>query len=118
MVKKVKFKVSDDKLGIASVPAAQIIGAQALVVYNTTTRKIGFYIADNVDGLNVKGTTLLNFSSKSLQKTLRKPDEQLKDLKDQNTQRRTEAWFAKVKTTEMALTGRLNSDIVLFKVFK
>ena len=35
LVKKIKFKVSDDKLGISSVPPATLVGAQMAVVYNT-----------------------------------------------------------------------------------
>jgi hypothetical protein len=117
-VRKIKFKLSDDKLGIASVPPAQIVGAQSVVVYNTKNRKIGYYIANSVAGLLVKGTSITEFSKKSVQKTLRKPLEQLKEFKDQNTKNRMETWFSKIKTTEIELNGRLNQDIVILKVFK
>jgi hypothetical protein len=119
LVKKVKFRVTDDKLGITSVPPAQLIGAQSAVVFNTKTRKIGYYIATSSAGLAVKGTSLINFTEKSTQKTLRKPEVQLKEFKEQNTQKRVETWFTKsVKTTETVLNGRLNEDIVILKVFK
>jgi len=93
-VKKIKFKLSDDKLGITSTPAAQIIGAQGVVVYNTKNRKIGYYTASGPAGLLVKGTSIIEYSSKSVQKTLRKPAEQIKEFKEQNTQKRFETWFA------------------------
>lgn len=119
LVKKVKFKTSDDKLGIVSIPPAQLVKAQSALIYNTKTRKIGLYIATNSEGFGVKGTSLTNFTEKSTQKTLRKPLEQLKELKEQNTQKRVETWFAKgVKTTETRLNGRLNEDTVLLKIFK
>jgi hypothetical protein len=118
LVKRVKFKVSDDKLGITSTPPAQIIGAQGVVVYNTKTRKMGIYIANSIAGLNVKGASITDFTTKSVQKTLRKPEVQLKEFKEQNTQRRVETWFGKIKTTEVALNGRLNEEIVILKVFK
>jgi type III secretory pathway component EscR len=118
-VKKLKFKLSDDKLGIASVPPAQLIKAQGAVVFNTKTRKIGYYIAMNSEGLTVKNSSLSNFTQKSIQKTLRKPAEQLKEFKELNTQRRFETWFEKsVKTTETALNGRISVDVVILKVFK
>ena len=41
LVKNIKFKKVDDKLGIASVPSAGIIGAQAVVVYNTSIARLG-----------------------------------------------------------------------------
>ncbi len=119
VVAKLKFCVKEDKLGIVSTPPAQIIGAQGVAVYNIKTRKIGYYISKSSAGLGVKGTSLTDFSDKSFQKTLRKPPEQLKEFKEQNTQKRFETWFTKgIKTTETALNGRFNEDTVILKVFK
>jgi len=118
LVAKLKFKASDDKLGVTSVPPAQVVGAQGAVVYNTKTRKIGIYVSLNSSGLIVKGTSIGNFTEKSTQKTLRKPDVQLKEFKDQNTQKRIETWFKNIKATEVALNGRINADIMILKVFK
>ena len=119
LVKKMKFMLSDPKLGITSVPPAGIIGAQLAVVYNTKTRKIGVYVPKTSAGLGVKGTSITEFTEKSFQKTLRKPAEQLKEFKEQNTQKRVETWFVKnVKTTETLLNGRMSEDIVLLKVYK
>jgi hypothetical protein len=118
LVKKIKFKMTDDKLGVASVPAAGLIGAQAAIVYNAKTRKIGMYISKTSAGLNVKGTSIIDFTEKSVQKTLRKPVEQLKDFKLQNTQRRVETWLSAIKATDTMLNGRMNQDIMILKVFK
>ena len=119
LVKKLKFCVKDDKLGVVSVPPAGIIGAQGVVVLNVRSRKLGYYISKSSAGLNVKGTSIIDFTEKSFQKTLRVPASQLKEYKEQNTQKRFETWFNKsVKTTETALTGRINEDVVILKVFK
>ncbi len=118
LVKKIKFKMTDDKLGVTSVPAAGLIGAQAAIVYNSKTRKIGMYISKTSAGLNVKGTSIIDFTEKSVQKTLRKPVEQLKDFKLQNTQRRVETWLSAIKATDTMLNGRMNQDIMILKVFK
>jgi len=118
LVKKIKFKASDDKLGVTSVPPAQLVGAQGAVVYNTKTRKIGIYTSLNSSGLTVKGTSIGNFTDKSTQKTLRKPELQLRDFKDQNTNRRVETWFKNIKATEVQLNGRLNAETMILKVFK
>jgi hypothetical protein len=129
LVKRVKFKMSDDSLQITSVPPATMIGASAMVFFNTKTRKMGIYYAQNIDttgvgrvgsGLSAKGTTVVQFNeTTSLQKTLRKPAEQLKKFKDCNTLRKFENFFDKeVKTTAIKCNGRLNEDIVLLKVFK
>jgi uncharacterized protein (DUF433 family) len=119
VVAKLKFMLSETKLGITSAPPATIIGASAVVVYNTKTRKIGYYIATSSAGLSVKGTSLIGFTDKSTQKTLRKPPEQIKEFKEQNTQKRFETWFTKgVKTTETQLNGRFNEETVILKVYK
>ena len=118
LVKRIKFKMTDDKLGVTSVPAAGLIGAQAAIVYNAKTRKFGMYIAKTSAGLNVKGTSIIDFTEKSVQKTLRKPAEQLKDFKLQNTQRRVETWLSAIKATDTVLNGRMNADIMILKVFK
>lgn len=119
LVKKLKFQLSDTKLGITSAPPASIIGAQGMVVFNTKTRKIGYYIATSSAGLGVKGTSITDFTDKSTQKTMRKPPEQIKEFKEQNTQKRFETWFAKgIKTTETQLNGRFNEETIILKVYK
>ena len=116
--KKFKFKLSDDKLGITSIPVSQVIGAQGVVVYNTKTRKLGYYVSSGIAGLHIKGTSLVDYSTKSMQKTLRKPPEQIKEFKEQNTQKRFETWFKNIKTTEISLNGRFNEDTIVLKVYK
>lgn len=118
IVKKLKFKISDNKLSIVSVPATGIIGAQMVVVYNVRTRKLGLYKAIGINGLNVKGSSIIDFTELSQQKTLRKPDVQLKEFKEQNTFNRAESWFNKIKTTETKLNGRTNEDTIILKIFK
>lgn len=118
LVSKLKFKAIDDKLGTVSVPAAGIIGAQIAVVYNSKNRKLGIYIAKTSAGLNVKGTSIIDFTEKSVQKTLRKPAEQIKEFKEQNTQKRVVDWFTKIKSTDTILNGRINAEVMILKVFK
>ena len=118
LVAKLKFKAIDDKLGIVSVPVVGLIGAQGAVVFNTKTRKLGMYIAKTSAGLGVKGTSITEFTDKSFQKTLRKPPEQIKEFKEQNTQKRIETWFGKIKSVETVMNGRMNEDIMVLKVFK
>jgi G:T/U-mismatch repair DNA glycosylase len=119
LVKNLKFKIGDDKLAITSVPPAQLVGAQVAILYNVKTRKIGYIISKTSEGLAVKGTALTNLSEKSMQKTLRKPLEQLKEFKEQNTQKRAETWFNKtIRTTETLHNGRINLDTVILRVYK
>jgi hypothetical protein len=76
------------------------------------------YISKSSAGLSVKGTSITEFTDKSFQRTLRKPAEQLKEFREQNTQKRIETWFGKIRSVETALTGRLNEDVMILKIFK
>jgi hypothetical protein len=125
-VKSLKFKISESKYGIASVPPAKIIGASVAVVFNVKTRKLGIYYASNTDpkglqrvgtGFSVKSTTLQGFDTeRSVQKTLRKPEEQLTQVK-KTTRAKAEKFLETVSTTETKLNGRFNEDVVLLAVY-
>lgn len=118
LVKKIKFKATDDRYGIASIPAAQIVGAQQVVVFNTKTRKLGIYTSKTSEGLAVKGTSIVNFTDKSVQKTLRKPETQIKEFKDLNTARRAQTWLDSIKAVGTVMNGRINAEVMILKAWK
>jgi len=119
-VAKLKYKVNDDKYKLVSIDPQNIIGAQELWVFNTKTRKIGKYVATNgfsVGQLGIKGTTITGFDDvKSIQKTLRKPEESLKEF---NSAGKVvlRKFLDNLTTTGIKLNGRVNSDVILLKVF-
>lgn len=118
LVKKLKFKPSDGDFGLSSIPPADIIDATALVVFNTKNRKLGIYYAEDHAQFKVKGTTLQFFDEKrSVQKTVRKPDEVLPNWK-KITKHKLKPQFGYLKTTETKLNGRFNADIIILKAFK
>lgn len=126
MVTKLKFQVNESTLGIASIPAEEIVYANEVWVYNTKSRKIGVYKANNPDprsmkrqgaGLTVKGTTILDFNSNaSVQKTLRKPVDQIKNWTG-NAKTKFNKAFDEIKAVETKLTGRLNNTTIILKAF-
>jgi|TARA_R110000868_G_scaffold14088_9_gene65895 hypothetical protein len=118
LVKRLKFKVSDSVYGIASVPPAELIGATVAVVFNTKNRKLGVYYAENGQVFQVRGTTLLFFDeNKSVQKTIRKPEEILPQWK-KVTRHKVPVQFDYLKTTDIKMNGRFNEDTVILKVFQ
>ena len=71
---------------------------------------------DGGTGLQVKGTTILGFDENlSIQKTLRKPAEQLKDFKASGKVK-LRKFLEDINTTDTKLNGRCNPDTVLLKV--
>ena len=115
-VSKVKYAKEDKVLKIVSINPADIIGATELWIYNSKTRKLGKYVAASYQTLGIKGTTIIGFDEdKSVAKTLRKPDEQLKEFaRAGKVQLRT--WLKDIRAVEVKLNGRLNTDILLLKV--
>ena len=106
-------------LKLKSIDATQILTAQELWVYNTKTRKLGIYIVDQYAGaLGVKGTAIQGFdAAASVQKTLRKPAEQIKEF-NSNGKPAAKKWFKTIKATETKLNGRINKDMILLKAYK
>jgi hypothetical protein len=125
LVEKLKFCKTDDKFKLASVPAEQIVGANELWVFNVKTRKLGKYVAKNIDpkgmgregsGLSVKGTTITQFDEVlSIQKTLRKPQDQLKEFKGAGKVK-LRKFLDEINTTDTKLNGRCNPDTILLKI--
>ena len=117
VVSKLKYAKEDKVLRLISINPADIIGSQELWVYNTKTRKLGKYVADSIQGpLNVKGTTITGFDEfKSVTKTLRKPEEKLKEFA-KATKVQLRKFIDDIKATETKLNGRISVDVVLLKV--
>lgn len=119
LVEKLPYMKADPKMGITSIPPESIIGAQTLLVFNSKTRKFGIIKAEaNKGGFSVKGATIINIDeSKSICKTVRKPEEMLSKLTG-STITRTEKLFKDIKAVETKQKGRMSTDILLLKVFK
>lgn len=118
VVAKLKYQVNDSELGIASINPVEIVDATEVWVYNTKTRKLGVYkVGGLAVGLSVKGTSIVEFDAvKSVQKTLRKPAEQLKAFKG-NAKTKYSKAFDEIKTTDTKLNGRFNDATVILKAF-
>lgn len=118
LISKLKFQINDSELGLASINPIEIIDATEVWVYNTKTRKLGIYKVGGLStGMTVKGTSIQDFdSAKSVQKTLRKPAEQLKLFKG-NAKTKWQKAFADIKTTDTKLNGRFNDTTIILKAF-
>jgi len=116
LIAKLKFMKTNEPLKLVSVNPVDIIGAQELWVYNTKTRKIGKYVASEFNVLGVKGTTIVNFDEfKSVQKTLRKPEEKLKEFKAAG-KIALRKFLDEINATDTKMNGRINEDTILLKV--
>lgn len=116
IVSKLKYRKSDEPLKLVSINPTDIISAKELWVYNTKTRKLGKYVAAEFGELGVKGTSVTGFSEHlSVQKTLRKPAEQLKEFKTLGKVA-LRKFLDEIKATDTKMNGRLNEETILLKV--
>jgi hypothetical protein len=116
LVAKLKYKKTDDALKLVSVNPTDIIGSKELWVYNVKTRKLGKYVAADFNDLGVKGTSITGFSEKqSICKTIRKPEEKLKEFKAAGkvTLRK---FLDEINATDTKMNGRINEETILLKV--
>lgn len=115
IVEKLKFLKQDEKLKLVSIAPTDIVGAKELWIYNTKSRKLGKYIAGEFNDLGVKGTSITGFDEiKSVQKTLRKPEEQLKEFKNSGKVA-LRKFLDDIKAVDIKLNGRINEDTILLK---
>jgi len=116
LIAKLRYCKTDPVLKLVSINPADIVGASELWTYNTKSRKLGRYVAAAYQTLTVKGTSLVNFDTdKSVCKTLRKPEEKLKEFaKAGKVQLRK--FLDDIKATESKMNGRFNAEIVLLRI--
>ncbi len=116
VVSKLKYKKTDEPLKLVSINPADIIGMKELWIYNSKTRKLGKYVASEFNDLGVKGTTITGFDEhKSVQKTLRKPADQLKEFKAAGKVA-LRKFLEDINAVDTKMNGRINEETLLLKV--
>jgi hypothetical protein len=115
---KAKFKAVDLDTDMASISPAMIPGSVKALIYHTKSRKLSLYIA-GPDGLGIKGTKIIGYDdATSFSKILRKPKQLLPSLRDATSKRADIVMNDYIKGKRHAVTGRLNKDTLVLKVFK
>jgi len=117
VISKLKYLKEDKPLKMVSIHPVDVVGAKELWCFDTKTRKLIHYVADQYAlELSVKGTTIVGFdTSKSSAKTLRKPSEQLAALmKAGKVALRT--FVDEIRAVEVRPNGRINDRTLLLRV--
>jgi hypothetical protein len=115
-VAKMQYLREFAELGLTSISAPGIVGAQQLWVYNTKNKKLGCYLATGSAGFSVRGTSLQGYDpDTSVQRTLRKPDVITKQVLEAGKVQLRKV-LTDLTTTETKLNGRINADTILLRV--
>jgi hypothetical protein len=103
---------------LTSVAPAQLVNASEAWLYDTKKRKLIHVVADtHIGTFSVKGSAIVGFDvMNTLQKTLRKPVEQLKELLAGGKPAARKV-FKEIKATETKYNGRGNENLILLKAW-
>jgi hypothetical protein len=118
--KAAKFKICAEfaELKLKSLPAAQLVDKSEAWLYDSKKRKLIHLVADEyTKAFTIKNNAIIGFSTvETLQKTLRKPADQLKAITTAGkpAARKT---FKDIKATETAWNGRGTENLVILRVW-
>jgi len=115
LTRKFKFLREFDELKLKSEPVTKLVNASEAWLYDTAKRKLIHVMADSHIGtFTVKGSAIVGFDTQTtIQKTLRKPAEQIKLVMGSKPVARKE--FDAIKATETKYNGRGNENLVILK---
>jgi hypothetical protein len=112
--RKFKFLKEFDELGLKSEPVTKLVNASEAWLYDTAKRKLIHVMADSHIGtFTIKGSAIVGFDAQTtVQKTLRKPAEQIKLVTGGGKPAARKA-FADIKATETKYNGRGNDNLII-----
>jgi hypothetical protein len=115
---KFKYLKEFAELKLTSIAPAQLVGASEAWLYDTKKRKLIHVMADaHIGTFSVKGSAVVGFDTvTTLQKTLRRPAEQLKELLAGGKPAARKV-FKDTKATETKFNGRGNENLIILKAW-
>ena len=104
------------ELKLKSEPVTKLVNANEAWLYDTKKRKLIHVMADShVGSFTVKGTAIIGFDAvTTTQKTLRRPEEQLKLV--QTAAAAARKAYKDIKATEVRWSGRGNENLILLRI--
>ena len=115
---KFKYLKEFAELKLKSESAAKLVGASEAWLYDTAKRKLIHVVADTHLGtFFIKGSSIVGFDpATTVQKTLRKPAEQIKSIVSVGKPAARKA-FKDIKATEVKFNGRGNDNLLILKTY-
>ena len=116
VLKNLKYQKEDNTFKIASINPEKILGAQELWTFNTKNKVLTVFRALDRGGLQVKGTSIINYDENNScsKKTGRKPEEYVKKVLD-GGKIVLKKLMSEIKT-DSALAYRINENTILLKI--
>jgi hypothetical protein len=117
LTRNFKFMREFEELELKSEAVTRLVGASEAWLYDTAKRKLIHVMADSHIGtFTVKGSAIVGFDAlATVQKTLRKPAEQIRLVMGSKPTARKE--FDGIKSTETKFTGRGNENMIILRAW-
>jgi len=114
LTRKFKFLREFDELKLKSEPVTKLVGATEAWLYDTAKRKLIHVMADtHIGTFSIKGSAVVAFDAQqTVQKTLRKPAEQIRAVISGGKPAARKA-FAAINATEIKWNGRGNDNLII-----
>jgi hypothetical protein len=115
---KFKYLKEFEELKLKSDPVVKLVGATEAWLYDTAKRRLIHVMADtHIGTFSVKGSAIVGFDTlATVQKTLRKPAEQIKAVMSGGKPAMRKE-FAAIKATETKFNGRGNENLVILRAW-
>ena len=115
---KFKYLKEFAEFNLKSQSPASLVGASEAWLYDTAKRKLIHIMADtHIGTFTVKGSAVIAYdAATTVQKTLRKPAEQLKSVISVGKPAARKA-FEVIKSTEVKWNGRGNENLIILKAW-
>ncbi|CAB4138074.1 hypothetical protein UFOVP328_267 [uncultured Caudovirales phage] len=117
--RKFKYLKAFEELKLESEPPARLVGAGEAWLYDTKKRKLIYVVADtHIGEISVKNNMILGFdAAASVQKTLRKPADQIKALLA-GGKPAARKYFKDIKATDTKFNGRGTENLIILRAGK
>jgi len=114
LTRRFKFMREFDELKLKSEPVTKLVNATEAWLYDSAKRKLIHVMADShVGTFTIKGSAIVGFDTQTtVQKTLRKPAEQIKSVISGGKPAARKA-FGEIKATETRFNGRGNDNLII-----
>ena len=113
--KNLNYNVTDTDYHLTSVNPEMIVGAMQLWTFNTKTKELTKFVADDRSGLGVKGTTIQKFNNFSAMKKIGNKTEYFLDRIQSGGKIVLSQVLDEVNTKSSKPTGRINEHTILLR---
>ena len=113
--KNINYKITDTEYHITSLNPENIVGAMQLWTFNTKTKEITKFVAEDRMGLGVKGTTIQKFNNLSSMKKIGNKTEYFLDRIQEGGKIVLSKVLDEINTKSSKPTGRINEHTIFLR---